>query len=489
MKFMKPYLAGLALAVPGLVATISGHTQAAPLAQGHDKFLGGIYAPSQLEGFENYFNQVVAENSGKWGAIANNTTNPLYFPEDYSDAWFTAAGGSWHGGLDESFNFAKDNNLPYRMHVLIWGNQQPRWIVDLDPEDQLTAITAWFDVVAARYSANGGFDFIEVVNEPVNDAPDQPDSDNEGGNYINALGGTGETGWDWVITSFEMARERFPAEAKLMINEYNVLSSANVLSNYLHIIDLLIERELIDAVGIQGHAFSTQGSSSAIRNHLDQVAERGLPIYITEMDIDGPNDRTQLEAYRRIFPIFWEHPAVEGVTLWGFRPGLWREDAHLVRADNSERPAMSWLRCYLDGLLGEGHPGIVPGQTFSLALDSTSGHLVGQVLDCFGEDSSETDGWHVQGGTGQGRFDIGSNGNITLAGSGNLAQGDSFTLQVVARTGTIESAPQTVTIHIGPSEGRPSAELPKGSSGGSVNGLFLLILALLGGMRWMLRRH
>jgi endo-1,4-beta-xylanase len=67
------------------------------------------------------------------------------------------------------------------------------------------------------------------------------------------------------------------------------------------------------------------------------------------MDIDGATDAEQLQGYQRIFPVFWEHPAVRGVTLWGFRPGLWRNEqrAYLVRPDGSERAALAWLRNYV----------------------------------------------------------------------------------------------------------------------------------------------
>ena len=84
---------------------------------------------------------------------------------------------------------------------------------------------------------------------------------------------------------------------------------------------------------------------------LDLLAQTGLPIYVTEMDIDGETDARQLDAYQRVFPVFWEHPAVKGITLWGFRPGLWRdkERAYLIRADGSERPALAWLRGYVRG--------------------------------------------------------------------------------------------------------------------------------------------
>lgn len=108
---------------------------------------------------------------------------------------------------------------------------------------------------------------------------------------------------------------------------------------------------MLDGIGVQAHAFSTGADVpvEAIKANLDLLAGAGLPLYVTEMDIDGPTDEAQLASYRRVFPLFWEHPAVRGVTLWGFRPGLWRqkEGAYLVRADGSERPALAWLRGYI----------------------------------------------------------------------------------------------------------------------------------------------
>jgi len=59
----------------------------------------------------------------------------------------------------------------------------------------------------------------------------------------------------------------------------------------------------------------------------------------------------QLAEYQRVFPIFWEHPAVQGITLWGWRIGMWRtsEKAYLMSNEYTERPAMTWLRSYVEG--------------------------------------------------------------------------------------------------------------------------------------------
>jgi endo-1,4-beta-xylanase len=105
--------------------------------------------------------------------------------------------------------------------VLIWGAQQPAWIDTLNPGEQLEEITEWFQAVANRYA---DIDYLEVVNEPLL-GHNPPDGTGERANYKEALGGDGETGWDWVLNAFRMARQIFPPETKLMINDFNIISS------------------------------------------------------------------------------------------------------------------------------------------------------------------------------------------------------------------------------------------------------------------------
>jgi endo-1,4-beta-xylanase len=204
--------------------------------------------------------------------------------------------------------------------------------------------------VADRYP---DIDYLEVVNEPLHDPPDK--NDNGGGHYIKALGGSNDlygTGWDWVIRAFELARNTFPGTTKLMLNEYNIANSNTNTTAYLKLIHLLQDRNLIDCIGIQGHAFSTRGPMTPVTANLNRLAETGLPIMVTEMNIDGgtndPTEEDQLNEYQRVFPVFWEHPGMIGITLWGWRPGMWITDGLLVNTNGSERLAMQWLSAYLD---------------------------------------------------------------------------------------------------------------------------------------------
>ena len=303
-----------------------------PLAKGKSKFLGEGYSPDQAYRFEEYWNQVTPGNAGKWGSV-ERTRDVMNWSE-----------------LDLAYALAKDNGFLYRHHVLVWGNQQPEWIETLSSEEQLAEIEEWFAAVTERYT---DIDYLEVVNEPLHDPPNQ--DDNGGGNYINALGGSNDlygTGWDWVIKAFELAKQYFPDSTKLMLNDYNISNSGSNTTAYLNLIGLLQERDLIDCIGIQGHTFSTRGSMSTITSNLNRLAETGLPIIVTEMDIDGgtndPTELDQLNEYKRIFPTFWEHPGVIGITLWGWRPGCWIPNAILINTNGSERLAMEWLSTYVD---------------------------------------------------------------------------------------------------------------------------------------------
>ena len=295
-----------------------------PIADGKEKFLGSIHSDTQIQDFEQYWNQVTPENAGKWGSV--ESTRDVYN--------FTQ--------LDAAYDFAKQNGFPFRYHVLLWGNQQPSWIESLDPEEQLEEIEEWMDTVAARYP---DIDYLEVINEPLHDPP----SGSGNGNYLQALGGTGTTGYDWIVTGFRMAKERFP-NVPLMINDYNILNNPTDANRYVTIINLLKEEGLIDIIGVQGHAFTTTTDNGTMQTVLDLLASTELPIMVTELDIDGPTSQEQLEEYQRIFPLLWEHPSVMGITLWGFRPGLWRnaQKAYLIDTDGSERPALIWLREYVE---------------------------------------------------------------------------------------------------------------------------------------------
>jgi endo-1,4-beta-xylanase len=318
--------AGVKVPTPVLPDPYEPPAEQPPLAVGSDKFLGMVCCGAQRPFLENYFNQIVPENAGKWGSVE------------------AVRGEYVWTGVDEALALAEEHGFPFRFHVLVWGSQQPAWIATLPPEEQLAAIRQWFEAVSERYGER--LTFIEVVNEFDNQPPT---AENEG-NYVDALGGPGETGFDWVINAFRMAREIFPPSVKLMLNEYSVINTDTRTDLYIQVIQRLQEENLVDAVAEQGHAFTTTGDVAPMVERINRIGATGVPLYITEMDIDGPPPQ-QLINFQRLFPSIWSNESVRGITLWGYREGMWRtaQQATLVYENGAEKPAMRWLKGYLRG--------------------------------------------------------------------------------------------------------------------------------------------
>lgn len=309
---------------------IQDQTFSQPIAQGKDKFFGAGTSSDIYRYFDDYWTQISPGNDGKWGSVESVQGN-----------------FNWTN-LDKIYNYAKNRDILFKEHTLIWGSQQPGWMSSLDSVGQRAAIENWFSSIGARYPLMA---MADVVNEPLHSQPI----------YKDALGGDGETGWDWVITAFELAREYLPDSTKLILNDYNILHDNTVTDNYLAIINLLKDRGLIDGIGIQGHYFEFRSDLSsstqyvytpgALRTNLNKLTDTGIPVYITEFDIDEPVDSNQLEQYKIYFPIFWRNPGVVGITFWGYVYGdVWstHPDTYLIRSNNSERPALEWLRSYVN---------------------------------------------------------------------------------------------------------------------------------------------
>ena len=308
--------------------------QGPPIAEGSPKFLGNLMARNDYDNFHKIWNQITPENEGKWASVGTSLDTTQW---------------NW-SGVENLYNYAKSNNLIFKFHTLIWGGQQPSWINNLSPEQQLMYIETWMRQVGQRFP---DIDLVDVVNESL-PGHNPPDGQNDRANYKIALGGDGETGWDWVIKSFELARKYLP-NAKLLINDYGIVDNINATTQYIKVILLLKERGLIDGIGIQSHRFSIQnGSVETMKYNLDRMAATGLPIYSSEMDMgdnddEAPfDDQLQLETYQRVFPVFWEHPSVAGITIWGYKMPVWQETSHLINEDGSWRPALKWLKEYIE---------------------------------------------------------------------------------------------------------------------------------------------
>lgn len=308
-----------------------------------NRFLGT--APGSAADFAsmgNHFDQLTPEDAGKWGVV-EATRDQMNWAQ-----------------LDAAYAHAREHGMKFKLHTLVWGSQQPDWIATLSPEEQLAEVEEWFAEAAERYP---DADLIDVVNEPLHAPP----------SYADALGGAGATGWDWVVRSFELARHYFP-DSELLINDYQILSLEQFTDEYLAVIRVLQERDLVDGIGLQAH-FYERAELPVVEANLAKLAATGLPIYISELDVDFADDARHANRLKDLVTIFFNEPAVVGVTHWGHLQGdVWRTNGYLIRTDGTLRPGMEWLLCAHAGRTDCTVPEYVPsgwrGTAQELVLES-----------------------------------------------------------------------------------------------------------------------
>lgn len=282
-------------------------------------FVGNITTNGAVRSdFLQYWDQITPENEGKWASVEG--TRDVY---------------NW-SGLDAAYNFAKQNNIPFKQHTFVWGSQQPGWVGGLSQAEQREEVEEWIRLFCERYPDTA---LIDVVNEPP---PHTTPS------YMAALGGAGASGYDWIVQAFRWANQYCP-KAILILNDYNNIEYSADNMRMITIANAVKNAGApIHAIGAQAHA-AYNISNTTVKMYLDRLASQtNLPIYITEYDINVADDNQQRTVMENQFTMFWEHPNVRGITFWGYIVGsTWVANSGLMTSSGTMRPAMTWLMNFL----------------------------------------------------------------------------------------------------------------------------------------------
>ena len=338
----------------------------AQLSTNPDKFLGNITTgwPGSMDyngfKFSEYWNQVTPENGTKWGTV-EGTRNSYYW-----------------SGADPAFKYAKEHGFPFKFHCLVWGSQYPNWIKNLSAEDRYKAIEKWMDKVKSKYP---DLELIDVVNEAIDG--------HQADTYLmrEALGGNGETGYDWIIKAFEMAHERWP-NAILIYNDFNTFNWNT--DQFIDLVRTLRDAGApIDAYGCQAHDLGgvSQNTFKSVMAKIQDALK--IPMYITEYDIGDTNDSNQKWNYQQHFPVMWEADYCAGVTLWGWMYGnTWIDDKNTgekgisgIIKNKKERSALTWLREYMQTDAAKNAKSPFPGMKKEASIYVKPESLRGKVGD------------------------------------------------------------------------------------------------------------
>jgi GH35 family endo-1,4-beta-xylanase len=233
-------------------------------------------------------NSSVHEDALKWYSTESNRGQFNYDDADRILAW-------------------SDRNypLPMRGHTLFWEVERwnQEWIQKLNNNDLREAVHQRTTEICTRY--RGRITEYDVLNEMLH------------GNFFR-----GRLGDRIVDDMFAWCAKADP-KARLYLNEYDILNG-KLVDAYAKQIQTLLDRGVpVGGIGIQAH-IRENISVAQMQASIDALAKFGLPIKITEVSVLADTETRKAQVLSDLYRVAFAHPAVKGITLWGFWEGaMW----------------------------------------------------------------------------------------------------------------------------------------------------------------------
>jgi endo-1,4-beta-xylanase len=249
------------------------------------------------------FNHVVLENDLKW---------PNW--ETYSRARALQA-----------LQYFKANKITVRGHNLIWPCLDyclPNDVPGLFSNPGALRLRIDSHLVDILGATKGQLVDWDVINEP---------SANK--NLSNVLGE------DEMAAQLKRVKQLEPT-ARLFLNDYGNLGEGNLDVEFKRIIARMIAlRAPLEGIGLQAHFGTQLTPPTDLFARLTDFGKFGLPLAITEFDVNVNNDALQADYLRDFMTVAFSSPNVNGFLMWGFWEGShWIPNAALYRQDWSIKP-------------------------------------------------------------------------------------------------------------------------------------------------------
>ena len=286
-------------AAPGAQVRVEQLTHAFPFgtAISRDAFNGTMAETDRnlyLKTLRDNFNFAVHENALKWVQSQPGPDRFDYALADRMWAWCDAYG------------------IGMRGHAVFWSkaHRTPDWAAELDAAALQRAVDERIDSVMRRY--RGRIRDYDLNNEML-----------DGRFFADRLGEGAR------VQMFKRAHAANP-EAVLYLNENGILTGLRVEA-YVELIRSLLDAGApVGGIGVQGH-FEAEADPAVLKAALDRLAEFNLPIWVTEFDVMSADEGVKARSLEAVYRIAFEHPAVEGVMMWGFWAGRhWLSGEHAV---------------------------------------------------------------------------------------------------------------------------------------------------------------
>jgi len=182
---------------------------------------------------------------------------------------------------DRLLTFCRRNDKLLRGHALIWNENAPPWLKGRSAREITRIFDEHIDRVVGRY--RGALHSWDVVNEPFWPGHGEPGGYRTGP-WFEAMGPS------YVLRAFKRAARADP-NARLVLNEAHCERDDEVgraiRKNMLRLVDELLDAGVsLAAVGLQAHLQPEKPySDKAFADFLWRLHERGVNIYLSEMDV------------------------------------------------------------------------------------------------------------------------------------------------------------------------------------------------------------
>ncbi|MBK9082298.1 MAG: endo-1,4-beta-xylanase [Rhizobiales bacterium] len=277
------FLAGAAGALTASVRRAAAAPASSSLAEAGDRagvLFGASIAREALEdaAYGELYRRHARILTTDW-ALKFDTLRPT------AEAWrFEAA--------DRIVDFGQRNGMAVRGHALIWNENAPAWLASLSAREIGRVFDAHIERAVSRYA--GRLHSWDVVNEPF-----WPDHGKPGGYrdgpWFAALG------QGYVARALKRAALADP-KARLAINEAHCEIPGGwgetIRPRLLDLVTRLKDDGApLHAVGLQGHLKPRWGEDDdRFLRFVEQLAARGVEIYVTELDVDDSSLPADVEA-------------------------------------------------------------------------------------------------------------------------------------------------------------------------------------------------
>ncbi|MBR6753238.1 MAG: endo-1,4-beta-xylanase [Clostridia bacterium] len=305
-----------ALAVGEAGKAMDAYSPLYALADDHGFMMGGCFSYSQLKD-ENYlafmkqhFNSITCTNETKAYSLLDHKASKAAADGMPRMNYYQA---------DKMVEWARDNGLKVRGHVLVWDAYMNDWFfrVDYDPNkpyaDQETVrarTKCYIEQVITHFEEKfpGVIYCWDVVNEAIADNINEMDT-KDGRHIRTSRSGKDNLfkthlGDDYVEFSFLCAKdtvEHLGADIKLFYNDYSLFST-NKCQAAIFLIKSINSyatdengeyRKLCDGIGMQGYiggygkqqGCMNDGDLSRIEKSIRMYADLGVEVHITEMAV------------------------------------------------------------------------------------------------------------------------------------------------------------------------------------------------------------